>query len=757
MIETRILRMGGFAILGASQLLPVCQAATPPRAAITSSTTNAPADNSPSTNSNSPAPRPGEQTGGTTETPQTEAPIAKVTQAEDATQAKLDQGKHTSPASPLTEESLLMRGRRMLPLEVRGDTLVGRTPQGSGAPFLIMSGSETLWQGGPDTAFSISAKGLRHLYLFSSEADNTDWQQLSWQGAPPEALPAAKKPLVIAAADHGVHPGTHDCSPALRQLLSEARRLRQDTGRAVTIRLEPGEYHFYPGGTLPMSIYISNHDQQDIQPVALPLIDLDHVSIDGQGSTLICHGRLLPVLIMDSQHLRLSNLSIDYITPFYTEATITAIDSTGTTVSIPADMAWSIKNGRFLNCGENWEMGITCAIAFKPDGRMVPLGTGGDLPWSRQADITGPNQVHFPLNAGKLGLSVGDIVTLRSFWRPHPAMVLYRTRDTLLDQVIFRNSQGMALLAQRSEDITIRGGGCIRHKGRLHTVSADATHFSNCRGHIDVEGALYEGMMDDAINVHSTCLRIEEVISPREILCRYVHPQAIGFEVILPGENLQFIHAPTLQNTPTLSKAAHVTKVDERTLRITLAEDLPEGIGEGDAVENADWYPQVTFRHNTVRHNRARGALFTTPRPVLVEKNQFIWSSGSAILLAGDAQGWYESGRCLDVVIRDNIFENNLTCRFQFTEGIISIYPEVSEPKHQTERYHQNILIENNTFITHRVPLVFASSTRGLTFRHNTVHYHDQYKPLHGGVPFIFRHCEQTTTQELPSDQQESP
>lgn len=646
------------------------------------------------------------------------------------------------------ESALLMSGRRMIPLEVKGTVLKGRAPQGEGAPFIIMSGSEQLWQGEAGETFTVSTEGLGHIYLLSKQAGNLNWESLQWEGKP-TVLPPVRTAMTLKASEHGVRPGISDASPALRRLLSLARKLRQETGAAVTIELEPGEYHFMPSGTLPMSLFISNHDQQDIQPVALPLVDQDHVTIDGKGATLVCHGLMLPVLIQDARQVSLVNLSIDYITPFYTEGTITEMNDKGTTVDISAGMAWKIREGLFYNCGEGWEMGASCGIAFKPDGRMVPLGTGGDLAWSQQAENIAPNRVRFAHDARTQGLSVGDIVTIRNFWRPHPAMVLYRAQDTLLDQVIFRDSQGMALLAQRSEDITIRGGGCIRHKGRLHTVSADATHFSNCRGHIDVSGALYEGMMDDAINVHSTCLSIEEVLSPREIRCRYVHPQAIGFEVFLPGESVQYIHGPTLQNTKTLGKVARVIKENEQTLRITLAEDLPEGIGKGDAIENADWYPSVTFRDNTVRHNRARGALFTTPKPVLVEQNRFIWSSGSAILLAGDAQGWYESGRCLDVTIRDNVFENNLTCRFQFTEGIISIYPEVRQPEAQTESYHRNILIENNLFVTHHVPLVFAISTSNLTFRNNTVRYHDQYPSLHDGAPFVFRHCGQMDTQDI--------
>ena len=42
------------------------------------------------------------------------------------------------------------------------------------------------------------------------------------------------------------------------------------------------------------------------------------------------------------------------------------------------------------------------------------------------------------------------------------------------------------------------------------STQADATHFSSCRGKIDSRNGLYEGMMDDAINVHGTYLKIKQ-------------------------------------------------------------------------------------------------------------------------------------------------------------------------------------------------------------------------------------------------------
>lgn len=67
------------------------------------------------------------------------------------------------------------------------------------------------------------------------------------------------------------------------------------------------------------------------------------------------------------------------------------------------------------------------------------------------------------------------------------------------------------------------------------------------------------------------------------------------------------------------------------------------------------WYPELIFRNNVVRNNRARSILVSTPRKVIIEGNTFS-SMMSAILFEGDMDHWYESGAVRDVTIRNNKF-----------------------------------------------------------------------------------------------------
>ena len=610
--------------------------------------------------------------------------------------------------------------------------------------FRVMSGSEVLWSSGvmrrgmaaKKFSIPVAENGIRHLYLMADRVDNNsydhaDWVDLAWKTT---GSGQGMKGAVVNASEFGMVPGVRkDQGPALRAAVSALRR----QGGGV-LNIPRGIYHFYPEGALNMSFHISNHDQPLIHPVCVPLADLRNVRVEGNGSLFLFHGKVVPLLVMDSENVSINRLSVDYERSWCTEARVVKTDDRFTEVEIDKKAyPYEIRNNRFVFQGKGWEEGMGSCMAFEKGTGHIIANTS-DIGWNGHVEPLGGSRLRLSWNLRQKGIKPGDTLVLRNYNRPHPGCVVYRARKTSLNDVSLHQSSGMALLVQRSEDFHMKGGGVMVRKGtgRVHTAGADATHFSNTRGGIVVEKALFEGMMDDAINVHSTCLGVMEVVDSHTLKCKYMHRQAVGFEVFLPGEKIRFINGPTLEPGGTATVKTAVKK-NSAEMVITVEEPLPSSVRAGDAVENADFYPSVVFRNNIVRNNRARGSLFTTPERVLVEGNLFDHSSGSAILLAGDAQG---CGACHEVVIRKNTFINNLTSRYQFTNAIISIYPEVKQLDRQRDYYHRNVLIENNVFKTFDVPLLFAISTDNLKFINNKVIYNDEFKGW-GQKPFQFRRC----------------
>ena len=264
-------------------------------------------------------------------------------------------------------------------------------------------------------------------------------------------------------------------------------------------------------------------------------------------------------------------------------------------------------------------------------------------------------------------------------------------------------------------------------------------------------------MMDDAINVHGIYLKVHERIDDFTIRGSYEHYQAWGFAWGDVGDSVCFIKAMTMemleernvikdircqpatdngQQGSSISFNANNFKGAKEFI-ITFEEALPEELTKEEAfgIENLSWTPEVIFRHNVVRNNRARGALFSSPLRTICENNIFDHTSGTAILLCGDCNGWYEAGAVRNLTIRKNTFINALTNMFQFTNAVISIYPEIPNLEGQTRYFHGGksdaIVIEKNHFITFDKPLLYAKSVDGLIFRKNKVTRNQDYKAFH--------------------------
>lgn len=537
-----------------------------------------------------------------------------------------------------------------------------------------------------------------------------------------------------------------NASPVLQKALAKIKAEYKE-GEKVILRFPEGRYEFHEKGAAVREYYISNHDQTNPKKVGIALEDMKNLTLDGQGSEFVFHGRMLPVSLLRSENCLLKNFSIDFENPHIAQVKIVENDPQDGIVFEPAPWVdYRIaKDSIFEAYGEGWTMRHSWGIAFDGDTKHLVYNTSDIGCPTKGASEVAPRRIHAP-GWKDARLVPGTVVAMRGWGRPTPGIFLSHDVNTTIENVKVHYAEGMGLLAQLCENITLeKFGVCLKGDAdpRYFTTQADATHFSGCKGKIVSCNGLYEGMMDDAINVHGTYLKVVKRVDDRTLVGRYMHGQSWGFEWGCSGDEVQFIRSNTMELVGKQNKIISIRPYDKeqtegaREFLITFQEPVDQVINEqsGFGIENLTWTPEVLFSGNVIRNNRARGSLFSTPRKTIVENNLFDHTSGAAILLCGDCNGWFETGACRHVIIRKNRFVNALTNLFQFTNAVISIYPEIPDLKGQQQYFHGGpeggIVIEDNEFETFDAPILYAKSVDGLVFRNNTIKLNTEYKPFH--------------------------
>ncbi len=549
--------------------------------------------------------------------------------------------------------------------------------------------------------------------------------------------------VVVNMADYGLLPNQANSSTILHDALTKIKASVSPEDE-VTLRFGKGTYTFSATDAKGYEYYISNHDQSPLRKIGFHLDGWTNLTLDGCGAEFLFTGRMIPFYVVNCTNTTLCNFSVDFSDPQITQAEILSnTPEEGTTFKMAPWVEHRIgQNGRFEVYGSDWAMQPNSGMNFEKKTRHIAYQTGDLWVISEGVQDLGDNTYRAP-QWKENKVKPGTIVTFRTYYRPCPGIVLDHDNQTTLQDVNVHYAEGMGLIAQRCTDITLDGFNvCLRGKKdpRYFTTQADATHFSQCKGHIRSVNGLYEGMMDDAINIHGVYLKVKEVINAQTIRCAFEHGQAYGFAWGDVGDTIRFVSAYTMEEHEEVYTIREIRPADKETVKgckefiITLSRPMEKTLElatQDYGIENLTWTPTVYFAENVVRNNRARGALFSSPRHTVCENNLFDHTSGTAILLCGDCNGWYESGSCKDVIIRKNKFVNALTSYYQFTNAVISIYPEIPRLNDQKQYFHSNIVIENNKFTTFDEPILYAKSVNGLVFRKNKIKRSKAYKPFH--------------------------
>jgi len=536
----------------------------------------------------------------------------------------------------------------------------------------------------------------------------------------------ARESVVIDMAAFGAKADGSDTTPSVRAALAEIRN-----GKAAKLVFPPGRYDFQPERASEEYLFVSNNDE-GLKRIAFPLKGLEGIEIDGSGSTFVFHGYTVPFLLDGSSGITLRNFTVDFSRPFHSEGKVLAITPDHVDLEFSKEYPHEIRNGVLVFTNGQKANGpattVTSGEVLYPYGSLLAFD-----PVKREtafmakdrykvgegiaAEKLGPNRVR--LKIADISATAGDVLVFSPKGREVPGFVITDSSGIHLTDITLHHCGGMGVIAQRSADLFVKKMRVTPPPGgaRIISATADATHFVNCKGKIELVDCVFEQQKDDATNIHGLYAKIIHIFSPNRFEVAFVHPQQAGIDFIKPGSRLELNDGPSLREEG-FAMVKSVERLNKHRTIVEIERTLPESVTVGDSVADADANTaEVLIRGCIMRGNRARGILLGSRGPMVIEGNTF-HIPGAAILFEGDSRFWFEQAGVRDVVIRGNTFDN---CNFGvWGTGCIQVGSGIADEFKSISRYNRNIRIENNLFRHFsNLPLLSIYSVDGLTFTGN--------------------------------------
>lgn len=541
--------------------------------------------------------------------------------------------------------------------------------------------------------------------------------------------------MKIHLSDFGLNPDTRtNAVPSLLKAL-EANR----SAEKPHLVFKRGRYDFWP---FQQAESLTGYCEE---ATLVPIERLKDLVIDGDGSDFVFHGWTQPFTVAECDNVTFANFTIDWDIPLVAQAEVVRV--AGKFIDIKIDTVecpYVVEGGKLFFVGEGWKAEAQSPVMeYDKKTRIVALDTG-DVPclgrgWEKRyrAEEIEPDTVRLHNSFARLPAQ-GSMLVIEHLGRRYSAFSVFESKDIEWRDITIYHCGGAGVGATYCENLTFRRYNCVPNekKNRYLAQDADGIHLNGIRGSVSLEECRFSGIMDDPFNIHSMYVPVAERIDDRTFKCTYAWSKK--YDWAGPGDICAFVENKQM-HTIAEGTVESFERDPDGTFTIRFEKPAPSAVKSGFALENMSCYGDVNIRNNYFGNCRARGVLVSTPGKVTIENNVFE-SSGCAILIPGEANYWFESGAVKDVLIKNNTFNDPcLTSIYQFSEAVISIYPEIPNLTQESPPYHRNIRIEGNQFHPFDYPVLHAKSVDGITFRNNSLvrsHRFPAYHRRHATLSF---------------------
>ncbi len=496
--------------------------------------------------------------------------------------------------------------------------------------------------------------------------------------------------------------------------MNDLAKLFTEVKDGRTVVLEKDRiYHIRQDDSLVLKgFFCSNSAKFDENPegtryTAVYLNNKKNVVIDGNGATVLVHGKMTPMLFYRCENITVKNLTVDYAVPTMTEFTVIDNNDGILTIKINPDCLYLIEGNTLFWCSEKgsdgeyfWKNAGNAPKRYikvlDPVSETTRDFRREDLSFSHIEELE-KNVLRCTLINKDAPLFKGDIVQTRNIIRDQVGSMFERCKNLLFENMRVKFMHGLGMVSQYCENITFRNCDLTPKKGRTIASTADFFQFSGCKGRIIIDSCKARGAQDDYVNVHGTHLRIVGRDDEKNsITVRFMHPETWGFQTYDEGDRIEFIKWDTLKPFAQATVKSF-EKLNETDIRLFLDAPLPSFEAGKDVIENATYTPDVHIKNCTFGPTSGRGILTTTRGKVIIENNSFTKLWGPALLIEDDCNFWFESGYTDEIIFRDN---DVCACNFGGVyEGgpVIQYSPKVMNEASR-ETVHGRLLVYANSF-----------------------------------------------------------
>ena len=435
------------------------------------------------------------------------------------------------------------------------------------------------------------------------------------------------------------------------------------------------------------------------------LTNLDGLTIRGEGAELMMSGNSTIFAFKECKNITLEGVTVDWQRPPFSQGTVIA--------NALGHFDVQIESGFPVRGGEP-----VAAFMDYDSATRLPLGANFDVGDAvERTELISPQVLRIHLKQNIL-VPVGTLLVLRHQVYGYGQLIGFvRCADVLVRDVTVYTAPSMGLAGYVCTNISLKRFN-IRLRpgsGRLMSTTADATHFSGCKGTVSLEDCTFEGMGDDGVNINSGIyLTVLQRLDGHTVLCqRDDLPDA--------GDLMEMSHPDTLLPFSTGGvKSASLELGTNNQAIVKFEAPLPVELCVGDLLANASRVARLRMRHCTVRANRARGVLCQT-RDAVIEDCVFRNCSSAGVLVLTDAGWFFESIGARNVTVRNNLFAkcNQGAATAEGTLAALAWLKDWAYPPQPG--VHRDVCFAGNQIIGSANSGIFAVGVDGLTIRNNTV------------------------------------